>query len=72
MRTVLSISLPQKISSELEAFARATGRNKSDITKESISLYLWESRYRNIKKKISVRAKKAGVVTDDDVFKVVS
>ena len=72
MRTVLSISLPQKISSELEAFARATGRNKSDIVKESISLYLWESRYRNIKKKISVRAKKAGVVTDDDVFKVVS
>jgi predicted DNA-binding protein len=72
MRTVLSISLPQKISSELEAFARATGRNKSDIIKESISLYLWESRYRNIKKKISVRAKKAGVVTDDDVFKVVS
>jgi predicted DNA-binding protein len=72
MRTVLSISLPQKISSELEAFAKATGRNKSDIIKESISLYLWESRYRNIKKKISVRAKKAGVVTDDDVFKVVS
>ena len=72
MRTVLSISLPQKISSELEAFARATGRNKSDIIRESISLYLWESRYRNIKKKISVRAKKAGVVTDDDVFKVVS
>jgi predicted transcriptional regulator len=72
MRTVLSISLPQKISSELEAFARATGRNKSDIIKESISLYLWESRYRNIKKKISVRAKKAGVVTDEDVFKVVS
>jgi predicted transcriptional regulator len=72
MRTVLSISLPQKISSELEAFARATGRNKSDIIKESISRYLWESRYRNIKKKISVKAKKAGVVTDEDVIKVVS
>ena len=72
MRKVLSISLPQKISSELEAFAKATGRNKSDIIKESISLYLWESRYRNIKKKISVRAQKAGVVIDDDVFKVVS
>ena len=72
MRTVLSISLPQKISSELEAYAKATGRNKSDIVKESISLYLWESRYRNIRKKLSTRAKKSGVVTDEDVFKVVS
>ena len=72
MRTVLSVSLPQKISSELEAFAKATGRNKSDIIKESISLYLWESRYRNIRKKLSSRAKKTDVVTDEDVFKVVS
>ena len=72
MRKVLSVSLPQKISSELEAFAKATGRNKSDIIKESISLYLWESRYRNIRKKLSSRAKKTGVVTDEDVFKVVS
>ena len=72
MRTVLSVSLPQKISSELEAFAKATGRNKSDITKESISLYLWESRYRDIRKKLGIRAKKTGVVTDEDVFKVVS
>ena len=72
MRKVLSVSLPQKISSELEAFAKATGRNKSDIIKESISLYLWESRYLDIRKKLSIKAKRTGVVTDEDVFKVVS
>ena len=72
MRTVLSISLPQKISSELDAFAKATGRNKSDIVKESLTLYLWETRYRSIRKKLSSKAKKTGVVTDEDVFKVVS
>jgi len=72
MRTVLSISLPQKISTELDAFAKATGRNKSDIVKESISLYLWEARYQKVRKKLSARAKKAGIVTEDDVFKKVS
>jgi len=72
MRKVLSVSLPQKISSELEAYAKATGRNKSDIIKEALSLYLWESRYRDIRKKLSIRAKKTGVVTEGDVFKVVS
>ncbi len=72
MRAVLSVSLPEKISRELDDFARATGRNKSDIVKESISLFLWESRFREIRKKLSGRAKKAGIVTEEDVFKAVS
>ncbi len=72
MRAVLSVSLPEKISRELDDFARATGRNKSDIVKESISLFLWESRFREIRKTLSGRAKKAGIVTEEDVFKAVS
>jgi metal-responsive CopG/Arc/MetJ family transcriptional regulator len=72
MRTVLSVSLPKKLLSELEAFAKANGRNKSDIVKESISSYLWEARYRSTRKRLSTRAKKAGIITDDDVFKTIS
>lgn len=72
MRTVLSISLPEKISHELDEFAKATGRNKSDIVKESISLYLWESRFGEIRRAFAGRAKKAGIVTEEDVFKAVS
>ena len=34
MRTVLSLSLPNQMAAELEAFAKATGRNKSDIRKK--------------------------------------
>ncbi len=44
MRSVLSVSLPEKLASDLENYARKTGRNKSDIVKESVSLYLWEAR----------------------------
>ncbi len=72
MRTVLSISLPEQISHDLNRFARNTGRNKSDIVKESISLYLWESQFQQIKKQLSAKAKKAGIVTEDDLFKAVS
>lgn len=72
MRTVLSVSLPEKVASELDAFARSTGRNKSDIVKESISLYLWEARFRETRRRLSARAKKAGIVTEEDVFKAVS
>ncbi len=72
MRSVLSISLPEKISSELDEYAQETGRNKSDIVKESITLYLWEMKYRKARKSIVRKAKKAGVVSEEDVFKAVS
>ena len=72
MRTVLSVSLPENLSSELDAFAKKTGRNKSDIVKESISLYLWETRFQSVRKSLAVKAKKAGLITEEDVFRAVS
>jgi len=72
MRTVLSVSLPEKMATELETMAKAMGRNRSDIVKESLGLFLWETKFRNMKKKLSAKAKAAGVVTEEDVFKAVS
>lgn len=72
MRSVLSVSLPDKMAVELEVFARETGRNKSDIVKESLGEFLWENRFRRIKKRLSPKAKAAGFITDDDVFKAIS
>ncbi|MEE9913104.1 MAG: ribbon-helix-helix domain-containing protein [Deltaproteobacteria bacterium] len=72
MRSVLSVSLPEKMASELDAIARATGRNKSDIVKESLGVFLWEARFRKMKKSLIPKAKASGLITDDDVFKVIS
>jgi predicted DNA-binding protein len=72
MRSVLSISLPEKTSSELEKYAKSTGRSKSDIVKESINLYLWEAQFRKMQRRLSAKAKKRGIVSDEDVFKAVS
>jgi len=72
MRSVLSISLSEKVASDLEDYARKTGRTKSDVVKESISLYLWEARFRKIRKQLAVNAKKVGIVSEDDLFKAVS
>ena len=46
MRNVLSVSLPERMARELNGFAKATGRNKSDIIKESLSNYLWEIKFK--------------------------
>ena len=72
MRSVLSVSLPEKTSSELERFAKSTGRSNSDIVKESINLYLWERQFRKMQRHLSGKAKKRGIVSEDDVFKAVS
>jgi predicted DNA-binding protein len=72
MRSVLSVSLPEKISSELEKYAKSTGRSKSDIVKESISLYLWESRFQKLQRRVSSKAKQSGMVSEEDVFKAIS
>ncbi len=72
MRTVLSVSLPENISEELDKFAKNTGRNKSDIVKESLSLFLWEMKLKAVQKKLGQKAKKLGIVSEEDVFKAIS
>lgn len=72
MRTVLSVSLSDKMAAELDALAKATGRNKSDIVKESLAIFLWETKFKQVKNRLVRKAKAAGVVTEEDVFKVVS
>ncbi len=52
MGSVLSVSLPAKMASELDAMARETGRNKSDIVKESLGEFLWEARFRRMKNRL--------------------
>ena len=72
MRKVLSVSLPKKMSEELDRFATITGRNKSDIVKESLSLFLWEMKLKAVQRKLGLKAKKLGIVSEEDVFKAIS
>lgn len=72
MRNVLSLSLPEQMAKELSNVAKTSGRNKSDIVKESLSNYLWENKFRQSRKMLSAKAKKSGLITDDDVFKALS
>ncbi len=72
MRTVLSVSLPEPVAAELSRLAAETGRSKSDIVKESVSQYLWEARFRTVRRRLIRRAKRAGMVTEGDAFRAIS
>ncbi|MBP1775841.1 MAG: ribbon-helix-helix protein [candidate division NC10 bacterium] len=72
MRTIVSVSLPPDLAAELNRLARKTGRTKSDILKESFSAYLWETQFRALQRYYLPRAKKAGLLTEEDVLRAVS
>jgi metal-responsive CopG/Arc/MetJ family transcriptional regulator len=72
MRTVLSISLPENLSKELDKFAKKTGRNKSDIVRESLSIFLWEMKLKEAQKTLGPKAKRLGLVSEEDIFKAIS
>jgi len=72
MRTVMSISLPEKVAEQLERYVRESGRNKSDVVRESISFYLFEARLRDTQRRLGTRAKKAGIITEDDALRAIS
>ncbi len=72
MRKVISVSLPEKMASELEKATKERGKSKSDLIKDALRTYLWEEKFKDIKERISAKAKTRGMVIDEDVFKVIS
>jgi hypothetical protein len=60
------------MSKELNRFARDTGRNKSDIVKESLGMFLWEMKLKAVQKRLGPKAKKLEIISEEDVFKTVS
>ena len=72
MRTVLSVSLPEKMANELNTIAKEMGRNKSDIVKESLGHYLWEVKLRKAQKMFYSKAKVKGIITEEDMLREIS
>ncbi len=72
MRTVLSVSLPENLAKDLSDFASETGRNKSDILKESLGRYIWEEKLRKAQELFYKKAKAKGIVTEEEMLREIS
>ena len=66
------MSLPEPLAAERSRLATETGRSKSDIVKEAVSQYLWEARFRGVRRQLIRRAKRTGVTAEADHFQTVS
>ena len=72
MRTVLSVSLPEKMAKDLNEFAGEMGRNKSDVLRDALGHYLWEEKLRKARHLFYPKAKKEGIVTESDMLSKIS
>ncbi|MBN1904254.1 MAG: hypothetical protein JW927_04070 [Deltaproteobacteria bacterium] len=72
MRTVLSVSLPENLAKDLSDFACETGRNKSDILKDSLVRYIWDAKLRKAQELFYTKAKAKGIVTEEDMLREIS
>lgn len=72
MRSTITISVPEKMRSELDTLSRSDGVSRSDIVRESLRDYLFVRRFRSMRKSMVSKASAHGVYTDQDVFDRVS
>ena len=72
MKQNVTVSLPEKISSDLRKIAKDEGISKSQIIRNTLEDYILIKKFRSIRSKMMAKAQAQGVFTDDDVFKKIS
>ena len=70
--STLTIRLDPKLEKALDRLARTTGRKKSEIARDALKREVAVTRFRELRHKTMPFADAQGLVTDEDVFQVVS
>jgi predicted transcriptional regulator len=70
--TTLTIRLDPKLEKALARLARSTGRTKSEIAREALERQVAIARFRELRRKTLQLAEAQGLVTDEDVFQLLS
>lgn len=72
MSDALSFRLPPRMRRELARLCRRQNRAASEIAREALRRYLAVERFRALRDEAVANAEARGLLTDDDVFRVVS
>jgi len=70
--TTLTIRIDSKLDRALSQIAKRTGRTKSEIAREALARQVAIARFRELRRKTLPFAEAQGLLTDEDIFRVVS
>jgi len=68
----MNLRLPEDLQRDLKAFAHATGQDEAAIVEAAIRRYLVIEQFRQLRRATLPIAEKAGIRTDEDVFRLIS
>ena len=68
----LTIRLDAKLEKALARAAKSSGRTKSEIAREALRRQVAVARFRELRRKTLPFAEARGLVTDEDVFRLIS
>jgi metal-responsive CopG/Arc/MetJ family transcriptional regulator len=72
MRSTVTVSLSKDLKRALDRLSRDEGVSRSDLVRESVREYLFFARYRHLRRRLVAKARRRGVLTDQDVFDRIS
>ncbi|OGQ34594.1 MAG: hypothetical protein A3F16_06765 [Deltaproteobacteria bacterium RIFCSPHIGHO2_12_FULL_43_9] len=72
LKPVITFRLSKELIKELQSICASEDRSASEIIREAIKRYLAIYKFRTLRNKVLPFAEAQGVLTDEDVFKLIS
>ena len=72
MKQTLTIRIQDDLRKELQELSKAESKSVSDLVRESIQRYVTIRKFKRLRNKVLPFAEAQGVLTDDDVFSIIS
>jgi len=72
MNQTLTIRIPDNLREGLQELSRSENKPVSDIVRESLKRYLAISRFRKLKNMVLPFAEAQGILSDEDIFNLIS
>ncbi|MEO7298515.1 MAG: hypothetical protein ABI042_08060 [Verrucomicrobiota bacterium] len=72
MKSSLTISLPEDTERDLTKAATQDGVTKDEFVSKAVKVALWRRAFRASRAELVPQARMQGILTDEDVFKIIS
>ena len=72
MNKTLTIRIPKELKKELEEISKIEQKPVSDLVRDSLRRYIAIQRFRQLRNMVLPFAEAQGILTDEDVFKIIS
>jgi len=72
MKQTMTIRISDELREELQEISKAEGKPVSDLVRESLQRYIAIYRFRKLRNMVLPFAEAQGILTDEDVYKLIS